>query len=423
MKAIQKLTLVMALLIALTTLAGCAKDPNEVVGLVGETPIYHWEYEQNLAKQVALYEQYYGADVTKQQYAAEYAELKQQVIDDLVGRTALKEEARSRGLYDLTDEQKMEIDQQYNEYYQQTIAVYIERFGSDEKGMRKAEQAFEELMKENSLNEERVRATITDNYVSALLMQQMEAEIVISDEEVRAQYDKLLAEQQAGCAENIGWLGENLPPVIVYVPEGYVKVLRLAKKFNSQQMQELQTAATSLSLAASQYFAAVQESGENGSGAKSKQKELDRATLAYESLLNSALESLHKTFQADIMAPLQEGADFMKLMNEKSEDINIIPYYVCKESTQVEETFRDAALQLQNPGDISEIVNIVDGVCVVYLDEKLEAGVREFSEVDDQIRSNLAQSAGITQAFQLRSEYGQKAKDQGIVTLYGDKIK
>ena len=68
----SKLALLLALAAVLFVFAGCADNSEDIVGIVGETPIYRWYYEAHLKKQLALYERNYGVDLSEPAYRTEY---------------------------------------------------------------------------------------------------------------------------------------------------------------------------------------------------------------------------------------------------------------------------------------------------------------------------------------------------------------
>ena len=139
-------------------------------------------------------------------------------------------------------------------------------------------------------------------------------------------------------------------------------------------------------------------------------------------MLNNAYAELDKQL-ASIRDEALAGADFIKLMEQKSEDNYLISYFVSRDSTHVEEAYLDAAFALINVGDISAPVHLKEGSCIIMLKEKIVPGVRSFEEVHDEIQEKLASKARSNATLvTMQTEFGEKAQEAGIVTLYPEKI-
>ena len=421
MKGKKLLLLALAVLTMLGTLSGCAKSADEVLGMVGETPIYRWAYEKHLGEQLVLYEKYYGIDLTDKAYQSKYKEYKQARLNDLVGDAALKEEARVRGLYELTDAQELEIDQQYQQYYESKISTLLQEYGSNEEGRRQAEKAYTTMLEESWLTPERVRSLLKDEYVLNLLIAQLGKTLEITQEEIQQEYDRLLEDQKTNCEKDANWFGKNAPLVPVYIPEGYVKVMRIRKTYDQEQLVKLQSAYSQVEEAGQAYAKEVLSSGENSLTASIKKDAMERCIANYESIQEQVMVVL-RAQMAQVRQQISCEEDFHALVSSENQDKNIVDYYVCATSEHVEETFRDAALALQEVGDVSDVVDLSDGVCIILLEEKLEPGVRPLEDVQDQIRRSLGNTKAISLDYELSSEYQQKAEEAGIITLYPEKL-
>ncbi len=93
----------------------------------------------------------------------------------------------------------------------------------------------------------------------------------------------------------------------------------------------------------------------------------------------------------DALARLNDGENFADLAREVSTGPSAETggrLGVVNESTQFDATFKEAALALE-AGEVSEVVQTDFGYHIIKVDEKVEAGVREFSEVKDEIEATL----------------------------------
>ncbi len=413
----RMLAFLLALISVLLVAAGCAKNPDDIMGMVGETPIYRWQYEASLKTQLARYETMMGIDLTQPQYETEYKKYKENQLNFLVGEASMKEEARKQGLYELTAEQEQEIDAQYLKYYNEKIASFMEQYGSDEKGRRKAEQAYIDLLENSSLTPERMRVMMRDAYVITLLYDQLQPAGSITEETIRAYYDEQLKAQQDGIAQSPTWFGESTPDIIIAAPEGYVETVRIALDFTPKQLAEIQAAADTAAKTEAEY---KQSENELFSGVK--KDTFERAKANFDRVMKAAYAELDKQV-ASIRDEALSGADFIKLMEQKSEDSHLISYFVSKDSTHVEEEYRDAALLLANVGDISAPVHLKNGSCIIMLKEKIVPGVRSFEEVQGEIREKLESNTRSNATLvNMQTEFAEKAQEAGIVSLYTEKL-
>lgn len=416
MKMIKRLSLLMALLLVVSALAGCGSQPEEELAVVGETAVYRWQFERYMDEQLAYQLQFTGEDITKD--AAAYAEYKAARLEDLIGEAALKEEARKRGLYELTAEEEAQIDQQYLEYYNTSVTQLMEQLGgSDNATRRKAENQFEDFLEENHLTPDRVRQIMLDDYVLEGLMTELAGETNVSEEEIRAEYDKLVETQKASTEEDPAWLGSTPPGVIVYVPEGYSKVIRMFVGYSDMQLRRIQEASVKLSTAADEYLQAYTNGAMNVS---IKEDAYNRAMAAYEKIVREVYEEQLEE-KREILEAAQQTEDFKTFVEENTEE-NLAYFYVHELSTHVNEQFKDAALALENPGDVSDFVQLDNGICVISLLEKMEPGQVAYEDVKDAVEQQLINGIIFTNSRELRTEYAQAADEAGLVTRYPDRL-
>ncbi len=413
----RMLAFLLSLISVLLVAAGCAKNPDDIMGTVGETPIYRWQFDAALKNQLARYETMMGVDLTQPQYESDFAKYKQNQLNFLVGEAAMKEEARKQGLYELTAEQEAEIDAQYLKYYNDKIASYMEQYGSDEKGRRQAEQAYIDLLENSSLTPERMRTMMRDAYVITLLYDQLQPAKSITEETIRDYYDEQLKAQQEGIASSPTWFGESTPNLILDAPEGYVETARIALNFTAKQIADINAAADIAAKAQSDY-----KQNEEGLFSGIKKDTLDRAKANFERVLNDAYAQLDTQLNA-IRDEALGGVDFIKLMEQKSEDTHLISYFVSRDSIHVEQSYLDAALALTAVGDISAPVHLKDGSCIILLKDKIVPGVRSFEEIHDEIKAELESNTRSNATLvTMQAEFAEKAQEAGTVTLYPEKL-
>ena len=223
----RMLALMLALLFALLVFAGCARNPDDVVGMVGETPIYRWYFEYRLRQQLKGYETYAGVDLTEPAYKKQYKEYKQNILSAQVGEAAMKETARKQGLYNLTAEQEAEIDQKYLDVYNKAIDALMVQYGTDENGRRKAEQSYNDTLKDAGMTADRMRSVLRDEYVLGLLYDSLGIKHDVTEEEIRAYFDEQVTAQTKALTDNPNAFTENQPDVAIVIPQGTMETARI----------------------------------------------------------------------------------------------------------------------------------------------------------------------------------------------------
>lgn len=421
MKGKRSLAIALALVFMVAMLAGCADNSGDIIVMVGETPIYRWSFDAYLVRQLSLYEKYSGVDLTKPENASDFANYKNYRIEELIGNAAMLEEARKLGLDQLTAAEEAELDQYYLDYYNQTIAKYQEEYGEDEAGRKKAEKAYQDLLSASSLTPERMRASLRESaIVNKLLEHDMEG-YRPSEEELRQNYESTLETYQTEIQTNPLWFGENYTDPMVYAPEGYIDTARITLQFTPKQKAVLSAAANDANEAQNKYTDAVQIYGENSTNAQKLIPMLNRTEEEFRKVLESCYQELTASIE-EIRQEVLAGADFIKTMEQKSEDTHLISYFITEGSTHVTADYLAAALKLQNVGDISEVVRIEEGVCFIRLMDFVEPGIRPYEEVKDQLAERMISNARLGVSMNLQTEYAKKAREEGIINVFKNKI-
>ncbi|MDL2217932.1 hypothetical protein LJC27_04670 [Christensenellaceae bacterium OttesenSCG-928-M15] len=417
----KSISLILCALLLLGVLAGCSRNTEDIMGMVGETPIYRWYYNAYLLEQLDAYKRDIGVDLTEVGHASELKKYKEYRLDDLVGRFALYEEARVRGLVPLTSEQEAEVDEMYNEYYTAYMESLYEQYGADESGKKEAEKEYLRILEERTLSPERLRENYRIAYVVDLVIREIAGETMITDEQIKAYYDAAVINEAKSIEEDPAWFGTHVSDATVVVPEGYVETARISVKFTDVQQARIASATRERDVAIQNEINKILSGGNIEEGASLQSEAIDKAEAELEAEYNDCYEELVPTIQ-EIRERILNGEDFIKTMEKESNDKRLISYYVSKDSTHVDDAYKEAALALQNVGDVSEPVRIKDGLCIITLMEKMPSGVRSYEDAYDDIKTHLAREASYSINNQLIGEYKEKAYDEGIVELHYEKL-
>lgn len=418
MKRTKILALMIALLALLSTFAGCSQNMDDVLATVDGRPIYRWYYQIYLDKQQAFYQQLTGIDMTRPEYVNEYKEYKESRLEDLIGVAAALNKAEQLGFGDLTAEEEAALDAEYERNYQQTIESYMQQYGTDETARRKAEQDYDNWLKEMNLTADRIRQDNRDNYVLDQYYASVTEYGEVTDEEIKQQYDTLLSTQKSENEKDPTYLSKNSGGVLVYYPEGYVHVQLIEIPFGTQNAGTVKSAGDAMSEAAIAAVNAISENGGDSAEAKSKQEALEKAMDAY----NNSLEKGYKEIQpiADgAISRLDAGESFDTIYSDLFPNIAPKDYYLCDKSDIVNAAIIADAIKLSTPGEHTGIIKTDSGLCIATLVEKIKARTVPLDEVRDAIAQEIQSSRTFSEATKIRLQCVAEAKE---IVRYLDKL-
>lgn len=424
MKKTKLLALVLAAAMIMGIFAGCSSNSDDVLATVGNQTVYRWYYQLYLNQSLEQYRQYTGVDLTRQEYAEQYASYKETLLEDLVGEAAALQKAIDEGYGELTAADEAEIDADYEEYYQQQIQSYMAEYGTDDAGRRKAEEAFDQWMKKNNLTPERIMTYIVrKEHILDKYYQSITAYGEVTEEEIQEAYDSYLETQKNGCEEDPAYFGDNSPAVIVYYPEGYVRTKIMTIPFNTKDQTTIGEAAQAFQSAAAAVLSALEEAENDAENAvvKRKQNDMEKALNAYNNSVEKGYSNIMSAAE-DVVARLDAGEAWSDVVADVLPDDFQSDWYISKDTTSVEETIRDAALELTEEGSHSDILKTGSGLTIVELEEFVEARTVPVEEVSEQIANLIRSSRTFSESTRIRLECVQEAEAKGLVTRYLDRL-
>ena len=80
MKKSKTLALILALAMVLGIFAGCSSNADDVLATVGDQSVYRWYYQLYLNQSLDQYRQFTGIDLTRPEYAEDYADYKKTLL-------------------------------------------------------------------------------------------------------------------------------------------------------------------------------------------------------------------------------------------------------------------------------------------------------------------------------------------------------
>lgn len=477
------LVLIAALLAAVLTLTGCnlvgydeALDDAQVVAEVGDTQITKSEWKAYRDYLASYYEQYYAQTfgismpVTDETLEAYGEDALQMMIESTVEQAKMKE----YGFDPLDEEHAAEVEEYADsmvDFYKQLLRYqnYADIETVEEEYERLTKEATAEATPSEATPSEatpaeaspsepvqidpsQLVATVTDAELDAmlesdlaetgythdyfvtmqtsqvqsdLLREEVVKDVTVTDEEVRAEFDSRVSQQQESydATPTLYASAVSSGSDVYYTPAGYRGVKNLLVKVTDEDQDdidalndELTAAQDAKSSAQSQLddlnaedtaeldeeakaaydeqvAALTQQVAESDATIAEKQKALDEKTeAAFAAILPRAQEALDR---------LKAGEDFDALLAEYGEDGGMSSepeatrgYLICDGLTQYVTEFQDAAMALQKPGDTSDLVRTSYGYHILKYETDIEPGVCEYTdEIAEDIKSELLTQA------------------------------
>lgn len=290
-----------------------------------------------------------------------------EVLAYLVSERLIAAKAQELGLTELNEEDLARINAEASEAYESQLADYI-AFADNGGGSR--EDAAQHMAEENGVTLESITEELKANWWSQKYREHVVQDVTVSDEEIQAYYDKLMASQKETYTaypdefEYAHMTGET----IVFHPEGYRAVRDILIAFTSEQ--DADTAA------------ALVEQVEGGSADDGVKAQMDA--------LFAPLEATAQQVQEKLAA----GAPFADLMTEygcdtalEEEPLRSEGYYISDNSYVNSVEYVEGAMMLEQPGQVSAPLRSMFGVHLVEYIGDVTPGEVPLADVVDAIRA------------------------------------
>lgn len=221
--------------------------------------------------------------------------------------------------------------------------------------------------------------------VTLYYMNQLE----VTEEDVRAYYDDLVAQDKQLVEEDplyydvMTAYGER----VMYVPEGLRAVKHILVMLSDEDQDALSALEAQLEQVTADLAAAPG----------------DTALLTRKGEIEKAIDDVYATIEPSvdqIMNRLANGEDFIALIEECGEDPGMTyepykteGYLIQADSEQWVIAFRDAAMALEKPGDISSPVRVSYGIHIIRYEYDVPAGGVDYDEIHDELLEEVSNAA------------------------------
>ncbi len=439
------LLLIMALVLALVTLSGCnligydaELDGAQVVAKVGEHEITKADWlayrDYMVAYEQQYMQQYYGfAMPVDEDTLAAYGE---SALEQMIQSYVVEDKIAELGFDQLTEEESAEIEEyatsmadfykmmlRYQNYPQlETVEEEAERLAAatpSEADVAVATVTNAELdemlakdLEATGYTYEYFKQSETASIKEERIKAHVNADIAVTDEEVQASFDEQVAAQKESfdATPSLYMTYKDYGYDTYYVPAGYRGVKHVLVKVDDAKLTEIQTLTSTVTTAENAIASAneqldelkTEDTAEYDEQAKAaydeqvaaleaqladEQAKKDEAQEKLTALTEEAFAEILPTAE-EVLAKAQAGENFDDLVAAYGEDPGMTTepnkttgYMVCEGLATYEQAFQDAAMALENVGDVSaELVKTSYGYHILQYAGDIEAGAVELTE-------------------------------------------
>ena len=358
---------------------------------------------------------YYAGMYESYGLADEIETLRGQIADYYVQYYVLLDAARQMGLDDFSQEELDGFAEQAQTQYDAMLADYRDYFAQDDMTEEQITAETAAFLAENRYTPELIESSIRESALVQRFYDRATADVTVTDEAVRGIYDEQVAAQQAGYDADPASFEFDVMygNEIYYVPEGFRSVYHILLLLDDAAQDTL------FDLQARQEEIAAELTAD---GADTQALNAENAEI--EAQIDELCADLMERAM-EIRGRLDAGEDFMALMEEYGEDPGMQSepylskgYYVSANSDMWEPNFRDAAMALENVGDVSEPVLTGYGIHLILYSAELVPGAVPFETV----RESLADEALSTLQEQAIDEAIQAAMDAAQIEVYPENL-
>ena len=374
---------------------------------------------------------YYGVSLADYGYDTVY---KQLIAETLLQDAVLEAKATELGLDQLDDETLAGLTEEAAANFESYITSVWDYFASDDLTDEEIREECITNLEAMGYTEDALLETLIDNYVSEQLYNYITADVTVTEEDIQAAFDELVAEQEASFADDSTYnTSRNNGDTIVWNPEGYRMVRHVLIRFTDDQatryselqdtldtlneeLEALQTAAEEAAAATDESTteatdetaaeataeatdeAAAETTGETAAEATEApartEEEINAEIADVEAELTALYEELLPTAQ-EVIDAFNSGTSFSDLIDQYNEDPGMENeptatngYAVSANSTAWDPAFTEGAMSIESIGEISEPVYGQNGIHIIYYDSDIPAGAVDLETVRAEIEES-----------------------------------
>lgn len=346
--------------------------------------------------------------------------IKGSILESLVQQAVLKDKIAELGLDQLDDEAKAALEAKAQETYESYIDSYKSYFAAEDASEEDARQQTIEAMEQYGLTLETLTQQMLESQADEALYNQVTEGVTVSDEEVQAKYEAMVADAQSSYTDDRSYNNaRNNGDTIAWNPEGYRAVKHVLIKFDDEQAKqfsELHSTLDSLNAELEALDAPAEETeaeeAEETEDAEAEPTPEPRAREEIQSDIGNiateteALYSQLLPKAQQVIDEFNNGADFDSLIEKYNADPGITKepaatngYAVSASSTAWDPAFTEGAMSIEAIGQISAPIYGQNGIHIIYYLGDITPGAVPFEDIADAVK-NEAQSDKVAQTYE-----------------------
>ena len=322
--------------------------------------------------------------------------LKKSLIDSAIENGVLLDKAAELGLNQLDEAAMAEMEELTASTLQGYVDSYLDYFYPDQEATEEMLTEAEAYWAANGMGYDEILQAMIDDEAKNALYDYAVQDVAITEEDVQAEYEGLLADQEALFSDGSSFSSARTSgDVIAYVPEGYRAVKQVLIKFDDAQSarySELQTMLSSLNAE----LAALETAEE---GAEVRTAEEINADIAACAMETEALYAQLLPTAEKVIAEFEAGASIEDLIAQYNADPGMLNeptasmgYAVSEASTNWDPSFKEAAMSIEEVGGLSAPAYGSYGIYVVYYMADITPGAIALEEIRAEVEANALEA-------------------------------
>lgn len=325
-------------------------------------------------------------------------EIKQDILETLVRDAVLDEKAAELGLDTLDDATLADLTAEAEANYETYVETYRGYFADEDADDETAREQTIAALTQYGLTKEALVEQMVTSYVDEQLHAYVTGDVTVSDEEIKAEYDAMVADDEANYSGNDYSYNtaRSSGATIAWNPEGYRTVKHVLIKFDDDQASRYNELSSTLTSLKSEKDA-VENPAEGAEDAESEPRSLDEIE-ADIARVTAEIETLHAELLPKAQQVIDEfegGADFDSLIEKYGEDPGMMNeptatqgYAVSADSTLYDPAFTNGAMSIEAVGQISAPVYGKSGIHIIYYLADITPGAVPFEDIAEEAESN-----------------------------------
>ena len=338
--------------------------------------------------------------------------VKQDILDSMVEEAIVKHMADLLGFYDVDDVTREELMALAQDDLDNYIATYRSSFETDDATDEEVVAATTEYLAENGVTLDSLYEDELKFHVSDMVYAHVCDPVSITDEDVAAKYDELVGQDQIsyGAGSEAYEYALSSGAAIYWNPTGYRNVRQVLVAFDDDQQTRYDEISELISSLEGELEAAqAPEEDESGETSETEADEAEEAPRAEEDIqadldaANAELSALYEELKPtvdEVYAKFEEGTAIDELIATYGGDPGSInddgttnTYCVSENSNSYDAPFKEAAMSIENIGELADPANGAYGVYIVYYDSDVVSCAVDYESVKDDIYADTLEEA------------------------------